>query len=690
MGIEDLKRIIDTCFVSASLGLSPVGDAIAHQFSNSVDSAQEALKSANAAFLICLTPEAHCLHSAAMQFINGENTRWLPQRVLDLYKLGVELIKEEVEAKVTQNPDFDAILSRTARWLESRADGVSSAQLVERLWEVFFPEGAALRGSRDRHVRELRDIRRVVVREANRSPIRSPVEEILFTANVLLTTPLSHRPEDLQLLSPKLAERVLEVSNEPQRYWYDHPIPAGTPPENNEVIYGLRSLNEAVAFEKNKRGVCSEARLSCALSVSVTHEGLQDVAKAIVADMIKFAGELEHLEVFLWTENETRLLVEKILAPSARYYMGVEAQDSLHRVIGVNGEYGRHYSFLRALAAIWKVCVLPALKGTFKIDLDQVFPQEQLVAETGRSAFEHFMTPLWGANGIDSRGRPVHLGMIAGALVNYEDAGLGLFIPDVRYPAQGPQADEWVFFSRLPQAISTEAEMMTRYEKGPLTSTCIQRIHVTGGTCGILLDALTQYRPFTPTFVSRAEDQAYLLSVLFKGDNKFLRYVHKDGLIMRHDKEAFATEAIRAAEAGKFVGDLARILIFSYYAEALPWGKSTIKTEVNPFTGCFISEIPITIAFMRLALRAAWLFEQGESSRACELIETAAARLLPIIEKIKASNSPFREAFEMEKRAWDTYYDVVEHISAGLEAGDPKAVEIARRGKELIDSTRVK
>ena len=55
------------------------------------------------------------------------------------------------------------------------------------------------------------------------------------------------------------------------------------------------------------------------------------------------------------------------------------------------------------------------IRATFKIDLDQVFPQDELVSETGKSAFEHFKTDLWGAWGVDSSGNHVELGMIAGS-----------------------------------------------------------------------------------------------------------------------------------------------------------------------------------------------------------------------------------------------------------------------------------
>ena len=691
MAIKYLKNIIDRAFLSHRDHSAITDISITKQFDPSPTTTDQALQSLNAAMLICLGPENHPLYSASREFLATITPSGLPDDVVKFYRLGPELIKDEIQKRTKYDPRFCVLLQKVSCRLDARSRGPGTEGVQRGIWEVFFPEGATLAGGKDTHVKRLRDKRRVTVRRLNPKPIDQPGDQILFTANVLLTTPMSDKHEDLHCLHPQLVEAALQATEEPQRYWYDHPIPAGIAPEKNEVVYGLRGLDQAVAYEKNRGTVAKGARVSCALSISVTHDGLQAIARPIVMEMIRSAGKLGNLEVSLWTERETEALVREILAPASKYFFGVDAEDELSRVIGVNGEYGRHYSFLRALAVLWEVCLSPGLKGTFKIDLDQVFPQEQLVAETGCSAFEHFKTPLWGADGVDSKGRPVHLGMIAGALVNYEDAQISLFTPDVKYPQDRPKADEVVFFSRLPQAISTEAEMMTRYGRYDLApNECIQRIHVTGGTCGILVEALKRYKPFTPTFVSRAEDQAYLLSVLFQNNHGFLRYVHKDGLIMRHDKEAFAREAIRLAETGKFVGDLARVLVFSYYADALPWEKNEIKGDIDPFTGCFVSLLPITVTYLRLVLRAAFLFQGGKKAQARELIETAAARLVPIVEHIKISRVPFRDAFEVEKVAWDIYYRTLEQIRDGLRRGEPKAVWFAKRGRELINSTKVK
>ena len=75
----------------------------------------------------------------------------------------------------------------------------------------------------------------------------------------------------------------------------------------------------------------------------------------------------------------------------------------MREVFGVDGAYGRHYTFLKAIAALWQVLIDPGVRGTFKIDLDQVFPQD---GPRGRDRpLPHSSIsrrPLWGGRGVDS------------------------------------------------------------------------------------------------------------------------------------------------------------------------------------------------------------------------------------------------------------------------------------------------
>jgi hypothetical protein len=582
-----------------------------------------------------------------------------------------------------------------AAWADRSAASAWDRAAQKAVWGFLFPEGASCLDDPDQAVSVLRDRRTVRVDQLNPQPIADPITEILFTSNILLTLPSDLTAMDDLPFSPALCDQIKTIAEEQQKYWFDHPIPLDIQADANEIIYGLKGLNEAIAFEKAIGHAAADARMACALSVSVTHTGLKTVARDYLQEAFASAPDMLHLDVYVFSEAATDRLIDEVLAPAAERYLGNDDPEQLRRVFGVDGEYGRHYSFLKAVSALWHVLVDQRVRATFKFDLDQVFPQERLVEEGGGSAFEHFQSPLWGAQGRDADGDPVELGMLAGALVNEKDIALGLFTPDVTRPSGIPAGEAVSFFNRLPMALSTEAEMMTRYtgtaDDPDGQNTCLHRIHVTGGTNGILVDALRRHRPFTPTFIGRAEDQAYLLSVLFAGATP-LRYVHSAGLIMRHDKEAFAGLAIEAAKVGRFVGDLVRTLYFSHYVQTLPWSEDQIKKTIDPFTGCFASHIPTTLVALRLALRVGDLLAEGDGqarAEALELMEMAAERLDPLIERFRETPMALSDELAAERAGWDLFYDVLSALEKALAEGDQEAFVLRDAARHLVESCRI-
>ncbi len=644
------------------------------------------LCSLNSAFLIILSGRRSTLYPKARSVF--ERCREMPslKRMVEFYELSIELIRDEI----AHYPDAEK-LKGLSRYLSGLPEGEPRMRIIESIREVFFPEGVGICEHRDEMREALREKRLVMVDELNPHPIKRPATEVLFTSNVLLTIPEGDKDIKELDLDDALKEKLEHIIDEEQLYWYDHPIQIGVETDKNEAVYGLRGLSETVRFEKQHGTATVNERLKCLLSVSVTHKGLHFIARDYIEGELKKAASTKDLDIYLFTEDDTERIIDQILAPSARHYTGTNDVDALYEVFGVDGEYGRHYSFLKAIAVLWSLLVDPSIRATFKIDLDQVFPEEYLVRETGKSAFEHLMTPLWGAKGKDWAGRHVYLGLLAGALVNEKDIGRSLFTPDVCYPPEEIIGDEVIFFSQLPQALSTEAEMMTRYDSLEIDGRqcCIQRYHVTGGTTGALVDALRRWRPFTPGFVGRAEDQAYIMSVLFECERDCLRYLHKDGLIMRHDKEAFASEAIKAAWAGKTVGDYVRIIIFSLYAGSLGWDVKEIKAELDPFTGCFISGMPVTVAVLRLALKAAALFNNKQDSKAEELLEVGSRRLGQILRELRAKPEFIKEQFRFEKEVWRLYYDIINTLQKELENKDPFASKIRERAVKIALSTRL-
>ena len=655
------------------------------QFKGDADEPAKVARRLNAAFLILLAGQKNPDYKKAQSLLHQTAESTGGSEIAQFYLAAVDRIQKEIENAGIRDPNFTARLKHLSSLLETTPQAQNPLQVAENIWSVFFPEGVGLSSDRDQSVSALRNKRTVNIQAANSDPIVDAAREVLFTSNVLLTLPPASQSDDGLHCSEALKQNLHTISQEPQRYWYDHPIQIGVNPQNNELLYGLSGLAEALKFEHERGSVAKNAKITCLLSVSVTHQGLHWTARPYIDEVLANAGFLKNLDVYVFTETDTQQIINEILAPAGLHFLQHPDVATELAMFGVDGEYGRHYSFLKAMAAFWHVFIEPHVKATFKIDLDQIFPQQTLVKQTGASAFEHFTTALWGAIGTDFRGRPVELGMIAGALVNERDIDNSLFTPDVRFPKRSLSPDERLFFSVLPQAISTRAEMMTRYITRRLDgiNTCIQRVHVTGGTNGIRIDSLRRHRPFTPSFIGRAEDQAYLLSVI-RSVGKSLAYVHKDGLIMRHDKDAFARDAIESAEIGRMVGDYIRMLYLTAYADVLSVGKTDLKEILDPFTGCFISIIPATVVLLRFSLKAAALFGENQMGKGLELVTIGVQQISKAFEFIEGENSALKRQYDNERRGWDVYYDTLDAVEQALDNKNPFALELQQKAKAIV------
>lgn len=646
----------------------------------------EIARSLNAAFLIALAGNMHPASERAHRYLArmAASVGW--DEVAAFYLRGIELVGREIDDVCEQNPQFALHLRNLTEWMSHEENLNKMEETAEKMWSVFFPEAQGILAHEREKAGALREKRTITVTQLNPASITNPARQMLFTANVLLTIPPAHTSLHELPLSADLREKLSNILQEPQIHFYDHPVQIGAEEEKNEVLYGLRALESAFEFEQQRGNMSGHARAQCVLSVSVTHSGIKDIAKSSLKQVFSRSGTFSNIDVYVITEADVQRIIAEILAPAAKHYLERDDAGEYLEVFGVDGEYGRHYSFLKAVAPFWSILIQPEIRATFKIDLDQVFPQKELVDEAGASAFEHFKSPLWGARGVDFRGKSVELGMIAGALVNAHDIDKSLFTPDVPYPGGLRSADEYIFFSTLPQALSTEAEMTTRYNQDILdgTRTCIQRIHVTGGTTGILVESLRNHRPFTPSFIGRAEDQAYILSTLPHPGTR-LGYVHKDGLIMRHDKEAFAQEAIQSAHIAKLVSDYVRILYFSAYAEALTRDVMSLKDIIDPFTGCFVSTIPATVVYLRFALKAEALFADNRVGQGVVFIKSGARRITEALDFVGGTHSMLARQYDKERLGWDLYYDTLTAIEDALKREDGFAQGLLKKARGIID-----
>jgi len=153
---------------------------------------------------------------------------------------------------------------------------------------------------------------------------------------------------------------------------------------------------------------------------------------------------------------------------------------------------------------------------------------------------------------------------------------------------------------------------------------------------------------------------------------------------MRHDTEGFAQEAISKAEVGKQIGDYLRILMFSAYAEALPQGIKEIKNITEPFTGCFISQLPITVTFLRFALKVAVLFNQGKHQEAIEFVSAGIAQLQEGLDFTQGQPSALEQTYKRERQGWHLFYKSLAEVEQALQAGAPWALTVQTAARKIV------
>ena len=232
------------------------------QFEGGSDEPATVARQLNAAFLILLAGPKHPAFEKAQTRLHqlAESAEW--SAVAQFYRTAKDHINREIEQVCRQEQDFADRLGHLSFLLENLTPSQNNFEVTEKIWSVFFPEGCGLSSARQQSVNNLREKRSVSILAPNLQPILEPAREIIFTSNVLLTLPPASQSYDTLSCNDVLKQKLRAVSQEPQRYWYDHPIHIGVEPPNNELLYGLRGLEEALAFERDRGSIAKNSRMT--------------------------------------------------------------------------------------------------------------------------------------------------------------------------------------------------------------------------------------------------------------------------------------------------------------------------------------------------------------------------------------------------------------------------------------------
>jgi len=192
-------------------------------------------------------------------YINAEPKNKVQKLILHILK-GKDEFQFEAEYSSTIN-FFEQLAEKGKPELNLISQKLKSSHFQEssnqalKLAQIIFPEHKL--DYSEASVTQIRAKRKLDIKKLNQDPISDPFKEVLFTSNVLLAM-----PTDFNNLSKEIRSELKE--NERQKFYYDHPVPLDVEDQNNEIIYGLKKLNQAVKRE-------SSAKLDIVLSVSFTH-----------------------------------------------------------------------------------------------------------------------------------------------------------------------------------------------------------------------------------------------------------------------------------------------------------------------------------------------------------------------------------------------------------------------------------
>ncbi|MEC8269276.1 MAG: hypothetical protein VX013_03620, partial [Pseudomonadota bacterium] len=132
-----------------------------------------------------------------------------------------------------------------ARFLSQATSDLSNIDVAETdLWQYFCPPAAEADRDAQNMAAEIIRRRRLSSVEPARHPLRDPATELLFTTNALISPPLE---PDSPNIPPALRAEARRFAEQPQDFWYDHPVPLDAAPAENEILYGLAKLDDVLA-----------------------------------------------------------------------------------------------------------------------------------------------------------------------------------------------------------------------------------------------------------------------------------------------------------------------------------------------------------------------------------------------------------------------------------------------------------
>ncbi len=540
--------------------------------------------------------------------------------------------------------------------LELFESGVDPELLAEAVSKVWMPELEMTDAS-------ILDRWRLADLKANREPVKP--EQVLLQLNALYTVPEKGAEKKRIVLPERLQQQAREVQQDPGRKVadYDHPVHLYEEDGQHELVGCLRELDEEIGFEK-KQGVLPEDHVvPVLLSVSVTHEGIDQAAGDWIEWLLE-SKHYHHLEVIVLTETRVRRIREAIAGGKKEAFAGGTGEGQIEETSGISpagddnaadsfpvfsvfGKYGRHFNALKYSQLLFEKT--HGIRAGFKLDTDEGIRSRDLYAARGKTWFQILCHPYWGGTAVDWKGRSVLLAVNEGEYINSSDidkhgyAG-SLRAPDVSIP------NSWSGPNMFFQKGFAHGRTTGLYNTFNSVEDGISHTVVKGGGYGITNQGLRKAAPFTFSWVGRAEDQQFYFSGIPEG----VRGIFHPDLRIAHYK-ASVKGAEEKTAATRFIGDMYRLIIFQRLAELLD-----VKSDIDPMPGVFAGDLARAQAAFATMLKAVDFASRGEEETGRYIVEEGVRELVDLEQRI--DRGEVERELHREREMWRGFIQAADSL----------------------------
>lgn len=426
---------------------------------------------------------------------------------------------------------------------------------------------------------------------------------------------------------------------------YDHPVEIFCEKKEHELLNFLEEFDNDISFEKTKNVFNKNYKVPVIISISTTHKNLELIVSKWVRFEIKNLN-LKNLNIFI-LDNEVIEQLKKELFKNQNKF----------ELFTVEGNYSNHFNALKYMQLIFEKGF--NIKAGFKLDTDEGINSENLYSVTSRTWFQTLCNKSIGNIAKAGNGKKFKLSFIIGEYVNnidimktgYKNA---LFESDVKPPST--YNNNMIFFNKgFAHAKATSIyNKFSKYKfeknNSEFDSNSISHPVVKGGGYGIENSGLKKYTPFCPSFITRAEDQAFYYSGFSKG----IRGIFIETLRITHYKEKYSHSEEKTT-FDRLIEDIHRLILFSEIGKFL-----NNKNYLDPLPGVFISNMAFCQSFITIVYNTFLLILKNQYENGEYLLYNGVERLLYLHKFLQTNN--IKNIYKKEEMHWQDFVKTVEKL----------------------------